>query len=165
MDQIICAREGCCNIVKQTSKYTKRKYCSENNNYCRDFANNNKWQEKRKIARQQGLVKKKYVSNGVKMGNENENIDYFMPTDLQKDLDIINKIQNKYIDNIDNISVNKEIAKQNINIIYTKPKQAIKKKQRGLFDYIFDKWQVVNKNTARAIKHYVDNTNYQLYLF
>ena len=162
MNQVICLKEGCCNIVIQTSKYTKRKYCSDD---CRDFANNNKWQEKRKIARQQGLVKKKYVGSGIKMGFNNEDTDFGCNMDfIKNELNIISQIENKYIKN-NQTSTNKEFEKQNINIIYTKPKLAIKKKQRGLFDYIFDKWQIVNHNTSRAIKHYVNNANYQLCLF
>ena len=154
MEQIICLKEGCFNIVKQTSKYTKRKYCSD---YCRDFANNTKHQELRKIERKLGLVKKKYVGGSIKMGNENEDIDYYMPTDLQKDLDIINKIKNE--------NIIKPPEKQKIIIKYTKPKQSIAKKQRGLFDYIFDNWICYKESQPKTIKKIITMSAMQLCLF
>ena len=162
MEQIICAREGCFNIVKQTSKYTKRKYCTENNNYCRDFANNTKHQELRKVARQQGLVKKKYVGGKIKMGNENEHIDYYMPTDLQKELNIINAIENKLQHNY--IKAKPPIKKETLVVSYNKPTKPIVKKQKQLFDYIFDKW-IFYKPSQHKIKKIITISTMQLCLF
>lgn len=63
MEQIVCLNEGCCNPVKQTSKYTKRKYCSLE---CTKEANNKKHQELRKTERKLGLVKKNMLAVKLK---------------------------------------------------------------------------------------------------
>ena len=159
MEQIICLNEGCCNTVKQTSKYTKRKYCSLE---CTKEANNKKHQELRKTERKQGLVKKKYVGGKIKMGNENEHIDYYMPTDLQKELNIINTIENKLQHNY--IKTEQPIKKESLVVIYNKTTKPIVKKQKQLFDYIFDKW-IFYKPSQHKIKKIITISAMQLCLF
>ena len=159
MEQIVCLNEGCCNTVKQTSKYTKRKYCSLE---CTKEANNKKHQELRKTERKLGLVKKKYVGGKIKMGNENEHIDYYMPTDLQKELNIINTIENKLQHNY--IKTEQPIKKESLVVIYNKPTKPIVKKQKQLFDYIFDKW-IFYKPSQHKIKKIITISAMQLCLF
>lgn len=159
MEQIVCLNEGCCNPVKQTSKYTKRKYCSLE---CTKEANNKKHQELRKTERKLGLVKKKYVGGKIKMGNENEHIDYYMPTDLQKELNIINAIENKLQHNY--IKTEPPIKKESLAVIYNKPTKPIVKKQKQLFDYIFDKW-IFYKPSQHKMKKIITISTMQLCLF
>ena len=155
MEQIICLNEGCCNTVKQTTKYTKRKYCSLE---CTKEANNKKHQELRKTERKLGLVKKKYVGGRFKMPYCNEDVDNGYVFGLARELNAINRIENK------NFKIESVIKKENIAIQYNKPKQSIKKKQKQLFDYIFDKW-IFYKPIQHKIKKITTISTMQLCLF
>ena len=159
MEQVVCLNEGCCNPVKQTTKYTKRKYCTLE---CTKEANNKKHQELRKTERKQGLVKKKYVGGKIKMGNENEHIEYYMPKDLQKELNVIKTIENKLQHNY--IKTEPPIKKESLVVSYNKPTKPIVKKQKQLFDYIFDKW-IFYKPSQHKIKKIITMSTMQLCLF
>ena len=81
----------------------------------------------------------------------------YISPDLQKTLDIIDRIEGK--------KEVKQITQQKTSIEYIKPAKLITKKQRSLFDYIFDNWIYNKQKQYKAIKKIISNYDIQLCLF